>query len=64
MRQKLGLSENVPHLYASMFETMTKTASDFTNSFRLLAEADPSGKNDDLVRKLVGICAPKAWWLK
>lgn len=60
MQQKLGLDSPDEILFKELFETMQMTASDFTNTFRVLANLKKSGENSELIaEELASLAAPK-----
>lgn len=65
MQQKLGLDSVDEYLFKELFDTMQMTASDFTNTFRVLANLQKSGENlKEIVDQLTELTGPKEMWLK
>lgn len=64
MQQKLGLDSINETLVESLFEVMTSTGSDFTNTFRLLAKVKKEGANLEVIDELCGIAADKDFLIK
>lgn len=64
MQQKLGLDSINETLVESLFEVMTSTRSDFTNTFRLLAKVKKEGANLEVIDELCGIAVDKDFLIK
>lgn len=64
MQKKLGLETNEVELYKSLFKVMEETGADFTNTFRALSEVESQGDNESAIQKLVGLSAPKDFFIK
>ena len=52
------LTENELETIESLLETMAKTGSDWTDTFRLMSQVNPEGDNSVVLEKLCDICAP------